>query len=57
MRNIILIFTIVLFTACTIGGEEASEGVVTIESTTQIEVVEVEKTFEEGVLDFAQCWF
>ena len=49
MRNIILIFTIVLFTACTIGGEEASEGVVTIESTTQIEVVEVEKTFEEGL--------
>ena len=55
MRNIILTFILVFATACTIGGEEASEGVVTIESTTQIEVVEVEKTFEEGVLDFAQC--
>ena len=55
MRNIILTFTLVFITACTIGGEEASEGVATIESTTRIEVVEVEKTFEEGVLDFAQC--
>ena len=55
MRNIILTFTLVFITACTIGGEEASEGVVTIDSTTQVEVAEVEKTFEEGVLDFAQC--
>ena len=55
MRNIILTFTLVFITACTIGGEEALEGVATIESTTRIEVVEVEKTFEEGVLDFAQC--
>ena len=55
MRNIILTFTLVFITACTIGGEEASEGVATIESTTRIEVVEVEKTFEEGILDFAQC--
>ena len=55
MRNIILTFTLVFVSACTIGGEESSEGVATIESTTRIEVVEVEKTFEEGVLDFAQC--
>ena len=54
-KNIILTFTLILVSACTIGGEELSEGVATIESTMQIEVVEVEKTFEEGVLDFARC--
>ena len=43
-----------IFSACTIGGEE-SEGVVTIESTTATTVVIEEVTFEEGVLDFAQC--
>ena len=43
-----------IFSACTIGGEE-SEGVVTIESTTATTVVVEEVTFEEGVLDFAQC--
>ena len=40
--------------ACTIGGEE-SQGVVTIESTTATTVVDEEITFEEGVLEFAQC--
>ena len=49
----ILIF-IMIFSACTIGGEE-SQGVVTIDSTTATTVVEEEVTFEEGVLNFAQC--
>ena len=44
----------VVFAACTIGGEE-SQGVVTIESTTATTVVDEETTFEEGVLEFAQC--
>ena len=39
---------------CTIGGEE-SQGVVTIESTTETTVAEEETTFEEGVLEFARC--
>ena len=43
-----------IFSACTIGGEE-SQGVVTIESTTETTTVDEEITFEEGVLDFAQC--
>ena len=43
-----------MFAACTIGGEE-SQGVVTIESTTITTVVDEEITFEEGVLEFAQC--
>ncbi|GIR94743.1 MAG: hypothetical protein CM15mP97_0370 [Actinomycetota bacterium] len=43
-----------IFSACTIGGEE-SQGVVTIESTTETTIVDEEITFEEGVLDFAQC--
>ena len=49
----ILVFVSV-FTACTIGGEE-SQGVVTIESTTATTVIDEETTFEEGVLEFAQC--
>ncbi len=44
----------VIFAACTIGGEE-SQGVLTIESTTATTVVDEETTFEEGVLEFAQC--
>ena len=44
----------VIFAACTIGGEE-SQGVETIESTTATTVVDEETTFEEGVLEFAQC--
>ena len=43
-----------VFAACTIGGEE-SQGVVTIESTTATTIVDEETTFEEGVLEFAQC--
>ena len=43
-----------VFAACTIGGEE-SQGVVTIESTTATTVVDEEITFEERVLEFAQC--
>ena len=43
-----------IFSACTIGGEE-SQGVVTIESTTETTIVDEEITFEEGVLNFAQC--
>ena len=49
----ILIF-ITIFSACTIGGEE-SQGVVTIDSTTATTVLNEEITFEEGVLNFAQC--
>ena len=49
----ILVF-VAIFTACTIGGEE-SQGVVTIESTTVTTVADEETTFEEGVLEFAQC--
>jgi len=45
---------LLIFSACTIGGEEP-QGVVTIESTTEISIVDEEITFEEGVLDFAQC--
>jgi len=45
---------VVIFAGCTIGGEE-SQGVVTIESTTATTVVDEETTFEEGVLEFAQC--
>ena len=45
---------VAIFTACTIGGEE-SQGVVTIESTTATTVADEETTFEEGVLEFAQC--
>jgi hypothetical protein len=44
----------VVLAACTIGGEE-SQGVVTIESTTATTVVDEQITFEEGVLEFAQC--
>ena len=44
----------VIFAACTIGGEEP-QGVATIESTTATTVVDEETTFEEGVLEFAQC--
>ena len=43
-----------IFSACTIGGEE-SQGVVSIESTTETTIVDEEITFEEGVLDIAQC--
>ena len=43
-----------IFSACTIGGEE-SQGGVSIESTTETTIVDEEITFEEGVLDFAQC--
>ena len=43
-----------IFSACTIG-EEESQGVVTIESTTATTVIDEEVTFEEGVLNFAQC--
>ena len=49
----ILVF-VAIFTAGPIGGEE-SQGVVTIESTTATTVVDEETTFEEGVLEFAQC--
>ena len=45
---------VAVFAACTIGGEE-SQGVVTIESTTATTIVDEETTFEEGVLEFAQC--
>ena len=53
-KKVKLLFFVVVFTACTIGGEE-SQGVVTIDSTTQTTIVDEETTFEEGVLKFAQC--
>src|SRR5210317_852480 len=49
-----LLCLVVVLSACTIG-EEQSEGVVTIDSTTAITTVAEEITFEEGVLNFAQC--
>ena len=51
MKRIIFLL---LISFCTIGGEE-SQGVATIESTTQVKAVEEEITFEEGVLEFSQC--
>ena len=51
MKRIIFLLFI---SFCTIGGEE-SQGVATIESTTQVKAIEEEITFEEGVLEFSQC--
>ena len=45
---------LVIFTSCTIGGEEP-QGVVSLESTNVTVVEEEELSFEEGVLEFAQC--
>jgi len=53
-KKVKLLVLAVVFTGCTIGGEE-SQGVVTIDSTTQTTFVDEETTFEEGVLNFAQC--
>jgi len=53
-KKVKLLFFVTVFTACTIGGEE-TQGVVTIDSTTQTTIVDEETTFEEGVLNFAQC--
>ena len=49
-----ILIIVAVFTACTIG-EEESQGVVTIEPTTVTTVFDEETTFEEGVLNFAQC--
>ena len=49
------LFTIVLaLSACTIG-EEETKGVVSIDENTVSTTIFDEVTFEEGVLDFAQC--
>jgi len=53
-KKVKTLLLILVFSACTIGGED-SQGVVTIESTTATTIVDEEITFEEGVLDFAQC--
>ena len=53
-KKVKLLVFVAVFTACTIGGEE-SQGVVTIDSTTETTIVDEETTFEEGVLNFAQC--
>ena len=53
-KKVRILLLLSIFSACTIGGEE-SQGVVTIESTTETTTVDDEITFEEGVLDFAQC--
>jgi len=51
MRYIIFL---IIFTACTIGGEEP-QGVVSLESSDVTVVEEEELSFEEGVLEFSQC--
>lgn len=53
-KKVKILLLLSIFSACTIGGEE-SQGVVTIEPTTETTIVDEEITFEEGVLDFAQC--
>ena len=53
-KKVRILLLLSIFSACTIGGEE-SQGVVTIDSTTETTTVDEEITFEEGVLDFAQC--
>ena len=53
-KKVKILLLLSIFSACTIGGEE-SQGVVTIESTTDTTIADEEITFEEGVLDFAQC--
>ena len=53
-KKVKTLLLLLVFSACTIGGEE-SQGVVTIESTTATTIVDEEITFEEGVLNFAQC--
>ena len=49
-----LLGLLIILSSCTIG-EEQSDGVVTIDSTTATTTVTQEVTFEEGVLNFAQC--
>ena len=53
-KKVKALLLLLVFSSCTIGGED-SQGVVTIESTTATTVVDEEITFEEGVLNFAQC--
>jgi hypothetical protein len=53
-KKVRILLLLSIFSACTIGGEE-SQGVATIESTTETTTVDEEITFEEGLLDFAQC--
>ena len=51
----VALFTVVLaLSACTIG-EEETKGVVSIDENTVSTTIFDEVTFEEGVLDFAQC--
>ena len=51
----VILFTIVLaLSACTIG-EEETKGVVSIDENTVSTTIFDEVTFEEGVLNFAQC--
>ena len=53
-KKVKTLLLLLVFSSCTIGGED-SQGVVTIESTTATTIVDEEITFEEGVLNFAQC--
>ena len=53
-KKVKALLLLLVFSSCTIGGED-SQGVVTIESTTATTIVDEEITFEEGVLNFAQC--
>ena len=51
MRYVVFL---IIFAACTIGGEE-TQGVVSLESSDVTVVEEEELSFEEGVLEFSQC--
>ena len=51
MRYIVFLM---IFAACTIGGEEP-QGVVSLESSDVTVVEDEELSFEEGVLEFSQC--
>ncbi len=53
-KKVKLLLLILVLSSCTIGGEK-SQGVATIESSTATTILEEETTFEEGILDFAQC--
>ena len=53
-KKVKALLLLLVFSSCTIGGED-SQGVVTIESTTATTILDEEITFEEGVLNFAQC--
>tara|TARA_B100000579_G_scaffold273494_1_gene225930 strand:- start:27 stop:656 length:630 start_codon:yes stop_codon:yes gene_type:complete len=48
------VISVLVFSSCTIGGEE-TKGVATLDSSTITTSVTEDITFEEGVLEFSQC--